>query len=290
MDKRSYIIRQIPKGNGEFREICEPRPKLKALQKTILRWLMARQIGPSKYAHAFIKGRSISTNAQVHTNKRVVIRVDIKDFFGSITKEQVLNALRNGGISVEDALRIAEICTLNDRNKAYLPQGAPTSPLLSNLVLKKLDYRLAGLAQNWAERMRNTAYTRYCDDMIFSSRDTKLNMILPIVEKFVNETGFAINRAKTKVLRSGNRQIVTGVIVNEQPNIPRDERRLLRSELHNIKNALIEGKKTEFNLAKLQGKAAFIRGINPESGKKFVQAVDEIKNLVVLREKLCQVG
>lgn len=286
MDRRSYIIRKLPKDNGEFREIAEPRPKLKAQQRAILRWLMARRIGASKYACAFVKGRSIRNNAIPHVGKRVVVRVDIKDFFGSITKEQVLNALKNEGISAEDAQRIAEICTLNDKDKTYLPQGAPTSPLLSNLVMKKLDYRLAGLAQNWVERIRNTAYTRYCDDMIFSSRDTKLNMILPIVEKFVNETGFVINRDKTKVLRNGNRQIVTGVVVNEKANIPRGERRLLRAKLHNIKKALIEGKKTEFNLAKLQGRAAFIKSVNPQGGEKFVREINEIKNLIAMQERL----
>lgn len=286
MDKRSYIIRKVPKGKGEFREIAEPRPKLKAQQRTILRWLMARGIGPSRYAHAFVKDRSIATNALPHVGKRVVVRVDIKDFFGSITANQVLYTLKNEGVGDDDAGRIVEICTLD----GHLPQGAPTSPLLSNLVLKKLDYRLAGLAKKWADERRNTAYTRYCDDMIFSSQDTKLNMILPVVEKFVNESGFEVNRAKTKVLRNGRRQVVTGVVVNHKPNISREEKRRFRAELHNIKRALIEGKKKKFNLAKLQGRAAFIKGINPESGKIFVRAVDEIKNLSALREKLCQVS
>ena len=289
MDRRSYIIRKLPKDNGEFREIAEPRLKLKALQRSVLRWLMARRIGPSKYAHAFVKNRSISTNAQVHTNKRVVIRVDIKDFFGSITKEQLLNALKNEGISAEDAQRIAEICTLNNGVNAYLPQGSPTSPFLSNLVLKKLDYRLAGLAKRWAEDMRNTAYTRYCDDMIFSSRDTKLNMILPIVEKFVCETGFKINKAKTLVMRNGNRQFVTGVVVNKTPNILRKEKRNFRAELHNIKAKLIKGENTAFNMAKLQGKAAFIKSINPDAGKRLVQDVNEIKNLLALQNNLVKI-
>lgn len=284
MDKRSYIIRKIPKKNGEFRVISEPRPKLKTQQKTILEWLMARGVAPSQYSHAFIKNRSILTNARLHVGKRVIIRVDIKDFFGSITKVQVASALTKEGLSDDDAKRIADICTLDE----CLPQGSPTSPLLSNLVLKwKLDYRLAGLARNWADGRRNTAYTRYCDDMIFSSQDTKLNMILPIVQKFVDEAGFTINRDKTKVLRSGNKQVVTGVVVNKVPNIRRQERRRFRAELHNIKRSLLSGRKTKFNLAKLQGKAAFIKGVNPETGKWFLQQVEEIKSLLVLQAKLC---
>jgi hypothetical protein len=285
MDKRSYIIRKIPKRNGEFRIISEPRPRLKIQQESILKWLMARRVAPSRYAHAFIKGRSIATNAKLHIDKRVIVKVDIKDFFGSITKAQVISVLTKEGLGEDDTDRIAGICTLD----GYLPQGAPTSPLLSNLVLKwKLDYRLAGLAQHWADGRRNTTYTRYCDDMIFSSQDARLNMILPIVEKFVRESGFVINRAKTKVLRSGSRQVVTGVIVNKTPNICRIERRRFRAELHNIKKSLIEDKGKEFNIAKLQGKAAFIRGINPETGKRFMQKVEEIKSLLVLRERIYQ--
>lgn len=282
MDKRRYIIHKIPKKNGEFRIIAEPRPKLKAQQKSILKWLMARRIGPSKYSHAFVKNRSIATNALSHVGKRIVVRVDIKNFFDSITEKQVTQALTREGLSEADAKRIADICTLD----GCLPQGAPTSPLLSNLVLKKLDYRLAGLAKNWTEGMRKTTYTRYCDDMVFSSRDTKLNMVLPIVEKFLREEGFEINRAKTKVLRSGSRQIVTGIVVNNKVNVPRLERRRFRAELHNLKQALIEGREKDFNLERLQGKAAFIKGINPDVGKWFVQDVQEIKNLMTLKEKI----
>src|SRR5512137_564545 len=99
MDKRSYIIRKIPKKNGDFRTLAEPKRRLKALQRAVLRWLMARGIGASKYAMAFVKGRSIVNNARFHTGKKVVVVVDIKDFFGSITKEQVFYALQKEGIS-----------------------------------------------------------------------------------------------------------------------------------------------------------------------------------------------
>ena len=287
MDKRSYIIRKIPKKNGDFRTIAEPKRRLKALQRTVLKWLMARGIGASKYAMAFVKGRSIADNAKLHAGKKVVVVVDVKDFFGSITKEQVFHALKKEGINETEVSRIVEICTLD----GCLPQGAPTSPLLSNVVFKHVDYRLAGLAKKWENRNPGTAYSRYADDMIFSSNDALFQRrLLPIVEKFLTEEGFIINRAKTKVLRNGNRQMVTGIVVNQKPNVPREERRCLRAELHNIKKSLIENRESKFNLSRLQGKAAFIKGINPESGKKFVQEINEIKNLLTLREKLCLVN
>jgi len=283
MDKRSYIIRKIPKKNGDFRTIAEPKRRLKALQRTVLKWLMARRIGASKYAMAFVKGRSIADNAKLHAGKKVVVVVDVKDFFGSITKEQVFHALKKEGINETEVSRIVEICTLD----GCLPQGAPTSPLLSNIVFKHVDHRLAGLAKKWEIRNPGTEYSRYADDMIFSSNDAVFHRrLLPIVEKFLTEEGFVINRDKTKVLRNGNRQTVTGIVVNQKPNVPRKERRRLRAELYNIKKSLIEGKENKFNLSRLQGKAAFIKGINPESGRKFVQEVNEIKNLLALRKSL----
>ena len=185
---------------------------------------MARGIGASKYAMAFVKGRSIANNARFHTGKKVVVVVDIKDFFGSITKEQVFYALQKEGISDIDAARIIEICTLD----GSLPQGAPTSPLLSNIVFKKLDYRLAGLAGKWDKRKTGTAYSRYADDLTFSSNDVVFHRIfLSVVEKFLDEEGFCINHDKTKIMRNGNRQMVTGVVVNQKTEYsPKGEKKV----------------------------------------------------------------
>ena len=280
MDKRSYVFYKIPKKNGEFRIISEPRPKLKAQQKAILKWLMARKVWPSKYAHAFIKNRSIVTNARIHVGKKVVVKMDIKDFFGSINGGQICSALIDEGISRHDAAEITKTCILDGR----LPQGAPTSPLLSNLVFKSLDYRLASLARRWSDGEYPTTYSRYADDLVFSSDNVNLNCIQPAVAGLLLSVGFKINIAKSKVLRNGSRQKVTGIVVNQTISTSRKERRRFRAELYNIKKALLEDKKVAFNFAKLQGKAAFLKGISV-AGEKFVREVNEIKRLASFRQK-----
>ena len=150
MNASHYRIFQIPKGNG-FRTIAEPLPKLKNEQQNILKWMHERGIRPGKYAHGFIRGKSILSNANRHTGKAIVIRIDLKDFFPSISRTRVLFTLMNLGLERETATYIAERCTLDD----YLPQGAPTSPYLANLVANKLDHRLTGYVRKSPLRAEN---------------------------------------------------------------------------------------------------------------------------------------
>lgn len=275
MERTDYNVFRIPKRSGGWREILEPKPELKAKQRSILAWLMARRIGPSPYAHAFVRKRSILTNALPHVGKRVVVKIDMKDFFPSITEGQVAQALVREGLTGSESRAIAQICTVEGR----LPQGAPTSPFLSNLVFKPFDYRLAGIAKAWSKSASPTAFTRYADDLAFSGNNPRLNLIIHPVRAILDEAGFVINRAKTRVYRASNRQTVTGVIVNSVANVDRKLRRRLRGELHRYKVQLIEDKSPDLDLAALQGQIAHIASVNPGSSRSLRRELDTIRLL-----------
>jgi retron-type reverse transcriptase len=282
MDSSHYRIYKI-KERDKVREIAEPKPELKMKQKQILHWLCSRGIGASKYAHGFVRGRSTVTAAKLHAGKNAIVKMDIKDFFPSISKQRVLHTLLKEGIEKEIAENIAETCTLNNA----LPQGAPTSPFLANLVAKQMDYRLAGLCRSWAPTFK-IYYTRYADDLIFSSNLRKLNHMIPAIMRIVEQEGFRVNHAKTRVLRNSNRQKVLGLVVNDKVNVKRDYWRNLRAELHQLKlKARNEGKLPSDSLfsnrlAEVTGKAAYIFGVNRERGRQFLKEVKEIKRLVVV--------
>ena len=282
MDSSHYRIYKI-KEHNKVREIAEPKPELKKKQRQILHWLCSRGIGASKYAHGFVRNRSTVTAAKMHTGKNAILKMDIKDFFPSISKQRVLHTLMKEGIEKETADNISETCTLNN----YLPQGAPTSPFLANLVAKQMDYRLAGLCKSWEPNFK-IHYTRYADDLIFSSSLRKLNHIIPAAVRVIEQEGFKVNHAKTKVLRNSNRQKVLGLVVNDKVNVKRDYWRNLRAELHQLKmKAQQEGRIPSDSLfsdrlAEVTGKAAYIFGVNRERGRQFLREVKEIKKLVVV--------
>lgn len=278
MDRSRYRVWQIPKASGGFREILEPDPDLKRLQKSMLKWLMARRIAPSKYAHGFVKRRSTASAAAPHVNKAIVIRIDIQDFFSSIKQQQILHALLRERVDRKNAEDIAEIACCDRR----LPQGSPTSPFLSNVVFKEYDYRLAGLAKAWKAN-----YTRYADDLVFSGDDPNLNQIVHVVRKIVGEGGFQINDAKFRVYRHTRRQRVTGIVVNFHPTLPRDDRRRLRSAIHHARRDAIEGKQVDpRTLAVLEGKAAYLAGINAEQGRRAIWSIRDVKSIIRHRERL----
>jgi retron-type reverse transcriptase len=282
MDASNYRIYNVKERN-KVREIAEPKPELKMKQRQILHWLCARGIGASKYAHGFVRGKSTVTAAKLHTGKNVILKMDLNDFFPSISKQRVLHTLMKEGIEKETAENIAESCTLSN----YLPQGAPTSPFLANIVAKNLDYRLAGLCKSWKPNFK-IHYTRYADDLIFSSNLRKLNHIIPAAARIVEQEGFKVNHAKTRVLRNSNRQKVLGLVVNDKVNVKRDYWRNLRAELHQLKLKAQQNGKLRSDslftspLAVTAGKAAYIFGVNRERGRQFLKEVKEIKRLIVV--------
>jgi RNA-directed DNA polymerase len=264
-----YVTFAIPKRNGTQRLIQAPKRGLKTVLRRLDGALIAR-LPVSPYAHGFIKGRSVASNAAPHTARQVVIKFDIKDCFPTIHYGRVRGLFIALGYSYPVATALAVLMTEAPRqpvlleNKLYhVPvgprvcvQGAPTSPGLCNAVLRKLDYRLAGLAMS-----QGFAFTRYADDLTFSGDDPKrIGNLRNAVAKIVAAEGFALNTEKTRIMRRGTRQSVTGVVVNEVAGLSRQERRKLRAAIHQL------GKRANGDAAaermRLAGKLAYLQMLN----------------------------
>jgi len=278
MTDNDYIVHRIPKRDGSMRVLHEPKPALKLKQRQIQRYLQARGLKGSYCAHGFIPGRSAVTHAKNHLHKRVIVKCDIEDFFGSTTRAMVSKALINCNLDKDAVKDICDICMLNNA----LPQGAPTSPLLSNLAFLDLDKRLSGLAKKF-----KATYSRYADDMCFSGNDPQLNAILPQVKYVVKNCGYKLKDSKSRVLRRNRSQIVTGVVVNQKLNVPRGLKHNTRARLFKLKQALLTGKafdETEF--IKLRGLVAYFQAVSVETVTRFRATVREIEALLAMSSRL----
>ena len=219
---RHYIRRQIPKASGGMRELSVPDPLLKHIQRRILQVLLVH-MPVSPYATAYRYGGGILRNAAPHVGKPRVLKLDIRHFFESILYSTVKDTAFPAEI-YEEKLRILLAMLCYDRDR--LPQGAPTSPCITNLILRDFDDEVGA----WC-RARQIAYTRYCDDMTFSG-GFRREEVIRFVEPRLRARGFFLHTGKTKWLPAGRRQTVTGLVVNQALNVPADERRRLRQELH----------------------------------------------------------
>lgn len=236
---KSYRNFIIPKKNGEQRIISAPNFKLLKIQQTLAKELMSIY-SPRKSAHGFIKNRSIITNAQKHIKKRYVFNVDLKDFFGSIHFGRVRNLLMSKPFNYTrvEATILSQICCYN----GVLPQGAPTSPIISNIICWKLDAQLQQLAFK-----NKCTYTRYADDLTFSfdvpkgklprsiirinSKDEKA-IVGSTLLKIIKDNGFKVNEQKVRLQGRNQRQEVTGITVNNKVNLKRAFIRRTASMLH----------------------------------------------------------
>ena len=221
---RLYALHKIPKKSGGFREIHAPCAELKRLQSRILENGFNR-VPMSRSAHGFHRKRSILTNALPHSGKACVVNVDIDSFFPSTKHNLILQAtahLANRRLSYGARQVLADLLSHN----GALPTGAPTSPAIGNLVLRGADAAIAKVAAR-----HGIDYTRYADDLTFSGHKHAVK-ILPFVEKVLSQLGYKLNAKKTNIYRRGRRQMVTGLVVNEKPNLPRHVRRRLRAAVH----------------------------------------------------------
>lgn len=220
----------IPKRSGGSRTIHAPDPKLKATQRAILRRLLSR-LAVHTAACGFERGRSIVTNARPHVNQAVLLRMDIKDYFRATTSKRIRDYFQALGWDKEAAKLLLKLCT----HDGGLPQGAPTSPRLSNLVNFLLDVRLAAAAQKYG-----AVYTRYADDLTFSfPKDVpeQTRAIIRIVKGVLQDTGYELHlRKKLHIRRRYEQQRVTGLVVNRQVRLPRRTRRWLRAVEHHLSN------------------------------------------------------
>jgi RNA-directed DNA polymerase len=288
-DKTWHYVRYVvPKRNGGQRVILAPKRELKALQRRVLAELVAR-IPVASAAHGFVSGRSIATNARPHVGQRVVVGLDLKDFFPSITFQRVRGVFIAHGYSYAVASALALLCTEYDREPfdregeqfyisvgpRHLVQGAPTSPALANLVAWRLDRRLMGLAARYG-----FSYTRYADDLTFSGDNAAaIGRLLTHVKRIIADERFVLNDAKTRVARRARRQVVTGLVVNDQVAAPRQLRRRLRAMLHNARQSGLEAQQRTprgSGAAYVRGLIAFVNAVNPRHAAPLQAALQRV--------------
>lgn len=220
---RHYRKVSLPKKNGSgFRKLSIPDAALKHIQRRITDVLLVH-MPISQYAKAYRFGGSTLRNAKHHVGKQSVLKLDILHFFDSIR----YSAVKDGAFPEEiyaEPLRI--LLTMLCYYKDSLPQGAPSSPAITNILLYPFDE----LVGQWC-RERNIAYTRYCDDMTFSG-DFDVGEVIGFVRRELGKLGYLLNDQKTRLQKPGQQQTVTGIVVNEKMSIPAAYRRKLRQELH----------------------------------------------------------
>ena len=260
-----YKVFKIPKRNGGYRTIYEPDYTLKSIQRNILNNVLNERI-TSSYAKAYKKGLSLVDNATPHLNKKVILKLDIKDFFPSIDFLKVYKKAFPRNIYPE---AVASLLTNLTTYNNFLPQGTPTSSYISNLVLRSFDIKVGNFCED-----RNISYTRYCDDMTFSG-DFDTNEVITFVKNALYKEGFILNKQKIKIIKPNKAQIVTGIVCNEKLSIPRPYKKAIRQSMYYINkygldNHLkhiksLDDKTTYLN--KLYGQVLFVLQIeknNPE--------------------------
>jgi len=274
-----YEAFEIPKKSGGVRKINAPSKQLKDIQKKIALQLENYALSLESYtnnkvAHGFVKGRDIFSNAKIHRNKKLVLNIDIEDFFNSIHFGRVRGYFKKNNfflLSEEVSLVIAQICCF----KGSLPQGAPTSPIISNLICQILDNRIVKIAKKY-----KLDYTRYADDMTFSTNDMNFidqnSNFIDIIKIELQKAGFKINEDKTRLQYADSRQTVTGLIVNKKINIPREYYKLTRAMAHNLyKNGVIVlGDKTK-TIEYLEGRFAFINQVEKYNNIVLLKATNK---------------
>lgn len=236
-----YVSFSILKKNKTHRTIKAPKRVMKTIQHALLPHL-EKFYSPKSSSHGFVKGRNVKTNAQIHARKRYVFNIDLKDFFESIHFGRVRNLFMAHPFNAPHnvATVMAQICCSDGR----LAQGAPTSPLISNMICRKLDSQLQALAKSG-----KCHFTRYADDITFSFTSTAKHLPKDIVEisedgraipgreleEIIKSNGFIINSEKTRLQHRTQRQMVTGLVVNDIPNVTREFIRLTSSMINALK-------------------------------------------------------
>jgi retron-type reverse transcriptase len=286
-----YTTHTIPKRDGSDRKICAPKKQLKWVQRQILKHILSK-VPPHPAAHGFVNGRSTVSNAGPHVGHELVVKFDLKDFFPTMHYFRVMGFFASLGYptgncmfgtddeSNQIAPVLARLCCYTPSPKewgsATLPQGAPTSPAISNLVCRRLDARLGGLAKR-----NGGVYTRYADDLTFSfpkADGLKLGRFRWWVDQVCQQEGFTINQDKFRVIRDSQRQVVTGIVVNEVLRIPRELRRKYRAILHNCEKNGVEAEARGNPRFKeyLRGFAAYLNMVQPEHGGAILRRVNEL--------------
>ncbi len=286
-----YVRFSIAKKSGGTRELAAPHHDMAAVQMWIKLNILDR-IPLHDAAHGFVAGRSTMSNAVPHVRREVVVNADLKDFFPSITFPRVKGIFQELGFSPAVATILALLCTECPRQQVSyagrelhvatgpraLPQGACTSPALSNLAARALDRRLTGLAKKLGWN-----FTRYADDLTFSTNGEpaqKTAWILARLRHIAQEENFTVNEKKTRIQRPNTQQSVTGIVVNRRPNIPREMVRRIRAILHAAKSTGLKAQNREEHPhfeSWVGGMISYIHMVNPERAAKLKAEFETVK-------------
>jgi RNA-directed DNA polymerase len=231
----AYREVKIPKASGGFRTLSVPEPELMAKQREILRYLTCLAIPAGPYLHAYVRRRSIRTAAlavqPTRRAPRYMIKADVKNFFPSLTREVVLAACRWVHIIPKEAIEeIDKYCFC----RGVLPQGAPTSPFLSNLVMKQVGARMGGVLRAFAKSRSYAARMAfYCDNITITGEEPGMRALLPPLRRILGDHGLKLNNKKTRIVGPGGRKDTCGVVVSEKLSPRKEYWRLLRAQIHN---------------------------------------------------------
>ena len=281
---------QIPKKTGGVRTISAPMPRLKRSQYWLLENIL-QKINIHEVAHGFVPERSIVTNAKPHVGADIVINMDLKDFFPSINYQRIKGVFKSIGYSGQVATIMALLCSEPEmdeleldgttyycaKGERKLPQGAPTSPAITNILCWRLDLRIKGAI----EKLGFT-YTRYADDLTFSASNESakdLQKLIWRVKSIIKDEGFELHPDKTRVMRKGNRKEVTGIVVNDKLSLDRKTLKNFRATLFQIEKDGLEGKSwghSDNLFAAIRGYAHYIAMVDPERGQIFIEQVKRI--------------
>ncbi len=297
---KHYHYRILQKGSGGIRLIEAPKVRLKEIQRRILTDILDC-IPPHAAAHGFRSGRSIKSFVAPHVGRRVVLRMDLQDFFPSISRARVQAFFRTAGYPETVADLLGGICTTSTPQDVWrqipfdvmpaelrqardlyrlphLPQGAPTSPALANLCAFRVDCRLSGLAEAAGAR-----YTRYADDLAFSGNEEferGVERFSTHVAAILHEEGFAVHHRKTRIMRQGVRQHLAGLVANQSVNVIRADFDRLKAILTNCVRLGPETQNRDGhrNLrAHLEGHVGFVEMVNPKRGKRLREVLNRIQ-------------
>lgn len=269
----SFFYRQfdVLKKNGKKRKISEPLPSLKQIQYFILKEILYSQ-KTSRYCKSYIPKKKFREYLKYHSNEKEVLCLDIQDFFPSIKYPIIHNFFSDLGYAKDVSDYLAHLCTYHsfakkdnyNPNNRFLPQGAPTSPYLSNLILKKFDDDVAYFCKE-----NNIKYTRYADDMTFSGESIPKSSLISFVKDKLSHIGLSLNESKTNFMKQNKPQIVSGVIINKKIQLPKKDRNNIRKVMYFIKKYGIENhmektnEKRSYYINHLLGKIQYGLSLNP---------------------------
>lgn len=298
--RNHYNVLLIPKRSGGGRLLEAPKLRLKLIQRRILNHIL-NVIPPHEAAHAFRCGHSVRDFVVPHLGKTVVLRMDLRDFFPTIRRARVEGIFRSAGYPESVLAALAGICTTTTQpgewppagawpqagmerqrmQKLYatphLPQGAPSSPSLANLVAFRMDCRLAALA-----RSGEATYTRYADDLLFSGGESFARAVSRFqitAMTIAMDEGFTPHARKTRVMHQGVRQHAGGIVLNSHSNLPRDEWDQLKATLHNALRNGLESQNRDGHpdfLAHLTGRVSYAASINPNRSAQLQSILDQL--------------